>query len=55
MNTQYTYQKSLNSLKKKYPNAKNIVYGNNNMINGFWFENGENAKLRTFYPLNCKS
>ena len=39
----------IKKLKSKYPNAQNITFGSNNITTGFWFENGENAKHRTFY------
>lgn len=42
---------SIKKLKRMYPNAQNITFGNNGYVNGFWFENGENAKHRTFYAI----
>ena len=46
-------QKVLDKIvKKKYPNAVNIQLGENYSIMGIWFEDGENAKYRTFIPLN---
>lgn len=41
----------IKKLKSKYPNAQNITFGSNNITTGFWFENGENAKHRTFYAI----
>ena len=35
-------------VKKKYPNAVNIVLGSNNVTNGIWFEKDINATCRTF-------
>jgi len=52
MKTKSLNDQTLIDLKKSYPNAKNIVFGNNNIVDGFWFENGENPKHRTFYPMN---
>jgi hypothetical protein len=37
-------------VKKEYPDALNIVLGNNNTVNGIWFDKELNAKLRTFIP-----
>lgn len=42
---------ALNALKKKYPQAKNITYGSNNIVFGYWFINGDNAKHRNFYQI----
>ena len=39
-------------IKRIFPEAKNIMFGNNNMTLGYWFDNGENAKFRTFYPIS---
>ena len=35
-------------VKEKYPNAINIKLGSNGITNGIWFDEDENAKLRTF-------
>lgn len=43
---------TIKQIKKKYPNAKNITYGTNNIVNGYWFEDGEEAKHRIFIPEN---
>jgi hypothetical protein len=37
-------------VKKEYPNALKIELGNNNTVNGIWFEKDLNAKCRTFIP-----
>lgn len=41
----------LKELKKKYPKAINITFGTNNITNGYWFDNGEYPKHRTFFPI----